>query len=916
MSAGAPWSVKGIDPKAREIAKDLARRSGMTLGEWLNTMIMDGDEDEAVVTPLGRRPAPQPGEDRRGRMRRLDDAYQAAEYDSDYDRVTRAIEDLAARIESAEARSTLAVSGIDQAVSGLLARLEAGERDQSATSARLEHVAEDIREEQTRMLDRLRQVEREAAGPRSAEALRALETALGKIANQLYEGEQRTRATLTETRQDLTAMLRRVDRLEARTPEAEIVDGVIGRVAERLEQAEGRTAEAIRSLESSFAQLDERLRAAEGRLGDDGREGRLERLADELSARFDESRAELIRHFDAAAEGRAGQLERALGELGAQVGAAEQRSAQAIDKMGHEVLRIAQNLNRRMTGVEQASAQSVERVAQAVEQRMRRSDGAHAQALEKLGGEIARISEKLTERIVHAERRSAQAVDDVGERIGRLADKIEHKQERASSEIADRIRQSEERTARLLAEARETIDRSLARAEERASAAAAEPGWGESPAPAAVAPASAAAFGALNPSPAPTLAARAAATEALFQEPAPDFPAFPAAAFDDTSFPTIEALQAEARGHAAPAAAAAASAQSFDDFFAPEAPAAAGPAPGFDDFNAETDFLGLDGMKAPPRPPVSTKEAIDAARAAARLGVRNSVPGESGGIFGSKATAGGKSRLQERVDRESKREGSAIRKGLIATGIAVVAMSAGVWAYSEIVDVQGAKSGKGGLSILPHGLFDDAKPAAPLAAVALEPTLAPAAPADRAAAEDLYLKAKEKLDAGDDVLGVDLLTQAANLGLASAQYHLSTLYADGEKGLAKDPVKTREWLARAAEGGNPQAMFNLGMLMYEGAGGPKDVPMAVKWLRRSAELGLGDAQYNLAYLYEQGQAVPPDPLEALKWYLIAAKAGDADARAAADRVGQGLRLSQRRDAERAARAFEPETPAPAVLASR
>jgi localization factor PodJL len=43
MTSGAPWSVKGIDPKAREIAKDLARRSGMTLGEWLNRMIVEAD---------------------------------------------------------------------------------------------------------------------------------------------------------------------------------------------------------------------------------------------------------------------------------------------------------------------------------------------------------------------------------------------------------------------------------------------------------------------------------------------------------------------------------------------------------------------------------------------------------------------------------------------------------------------------------------------------------------------------------------------------------------------------------------------------------------------------------------------------------------------------------------------------------
>ena len=44
MTAAGPWSVKGIDPKAREIAKDLARRSGMTLGDWLNQMIIDGGE--------------------------------------------------------------------------------------------------------------------------------------------------------------------------------------------------------------------------------------------------------------------------------------------------------------------------------------------------------------------------------------------------------------------------------------------------------------------------------------------------------------------------------------------------------------------------------------------------------------------------------------------------------------------------------------------------------------------------------------------------------------------------------------------------------------------------------------------------------------------------------------------------------
>ena len=51
MKFGVPWSVKGIRPEARETAKEAARRSGMPLGEWLNSVILQQaneieDEDE------------------------------------------------------------------------------------------------------------------------------------------------------------------------------------------------------------------------------------------------------------------------------------------------------------------------------------------------------------------------------------------------------------------------------------------------------------------------------------------------------------------------------------------------------------------------------------------------------------------------------------------------------------------------------------------------------------------------------------------------------------------------------------------------------------------------------------------------------------------------------------------------------
>ena len=48
MRFGVPWSVKGIRPEARKTAKEAARRSGVSLGEWLNSVIIDQAAQEGV----------------------------------------------------------------------------------------------------------------------------------------------------------------------------------------------------------------------------------------------------------------------------------------------------------------------------------------------------------------------------------------------------------------------------------------------------------------------------------------------------------------------------------------------------------------------------------------------------------------------------------------------------------------------------------------------------------------------------------------------------------------------------------------------------------------------------------------------------------------------------------------------------
>lgn len=470
MSAAAPWSVKGIDPKAREIAKDLARRSGMTLGEWLNSMIMEEPEDEGV-TPLPRRtPIPDPY-DRRSRSRRLDDAYG---YEDDRSgRLGASLEVIADRLEAVERRSTVAIQGVDQAVAGLVRRLEKQDEIGLGYARRIDDIADELREGHKR----LRRFEQET-GPRSEEGFARLDAALGAVSSRLFDLDERQRTTIG----DLRARMEAVEQAAGPGPGTD----VLAQVGARLDEAQERTSEALKGLERSFAALDQRLRDAEGRIEPEhAREAaRFEKLAETLTRQVEGSRVEMMRRLDVAeTEGRVDRIERALAAVGDQTRAAEQRSADAVEAMGREVLRIAQNLNVRVEKVETGGAaadvealgrelndrldREMQRHVQAVDQRLTRSDDQHALALERLGGEITRISDRLSERIAQSERRSAQALDDISRRLTESADKIEQRHDRASGELGERMRQSEERTARLLAEARESIEQRGVRAGRR-----------------------------------------------------------------------------------------------------------------------------------------------------------------------------------------------------------------------------------------------------------------------------------------------------------------------------------------------------------------------------------------------------------------------------------------------------------------
>lgn len=89
---------------------------------------------------------------------------------------------------------------------------------------------------------------------------------------------------------------------------------------------------------------------------------------------------------------------------------------------------------------------------------------------------------------------------------------------------------------------------------------------------------------------------------------------------------------------------------------------------------------------------------------------------------------------------------------------------------------------------------------------------------------------------------------AALAGKADAQAALGSYFYEGGSVLAKDDVLARKWFEHAAIGGNSEAMFNLGVMMMKGEGGPTDQPKAWAWFKLAQAGGSQKAAPALAAL--------------------------------------------------------------------
>jgi localization factor PodJL len=764
--SGAPWSVKGIDPKAREIAKDLARRSGMTLGEWLNHVIYDDNAETPADAPSARATASAVAPDRALAERMPERT--VARPPSENRTPRRPADDLGQVLASLEALSD---------------RFETAVEDQAAAAARFERAIGQLRADQSQVAQRLRAVENGASeGPAKAEALRALEGALNKVAVHMTDGEARQRAALVALRRDMGEEMQRV----------------------------------------------------------------------------------------------AGQVNQKVLEV-------ENRSADAIAQIGAEV----------------------SRVATAVEQRLRRADDAQAEALEKLGGEIARITERLSDRIAAAERRATQSVDEIGEQMARVTDRIHQRQEPNESELLERMRLSEERTAKLLEEARQTIERRLARRADQAEAAVPP-----APKPPELKPPEPTAFTSrwtpvsepveLMVEAQPVDEPPPAKLAAPLQPHAPVIATQPASTAPDDAA-AMAAVALAMAGVDDDDAAEASSLRAEPRFERPEAQ----PRPSAQDLirEARTAALVERTEIVRPRPEVFSPEAPPPEPAAVRSPHTERVAERA--PFRAAPDVEETVVFSDLSGRRRSGQSHSMRGVLLAGGVvgALGLASAGYIAMHPDV-VANLRHPKP----IPVGPPSQTQASQPQAAVAIAPAATPAPAADLDA---MFQDAAAKVDANDPS-GVEPLRNAANLGYAPAQRRLGKLYEDGGAGVAKDEAEGRRWTARAAANGDSRAMHNLGLDYYQGVGGPKNPVVAAEWFRRAAQLGLRDSQYNLARFYEAGLGMPQDLAQAYRWYLIAGKAGDAEALSRAQSIKPRLTPAEAARTEAAAGAFAPDKAAPPI----
>lgn len=460
----SPWSVKGIDPKARSVARERAQRQGVTLGQYLNSLLLEGDE--GVFEDIALAPAGLP---------RADD-------DSDLRRMSQEIDMLAQRLEASTARSARAVSGIDKSILGLMGKVDASGKAQLQALERVTRAMGEIESTQSALRNRIDSLE---ASNRTGniEGLKALEAALSRLGDtvsaQLHDAQREQEHLRTLFDDKVSQVANRVDDVarsvdhvvsSAVRSNSEGLAGRINQVEDKMSSVERRIEAGLNKISDAAARFESFESKAERAVGDTA--WRMERALETNLSRSREMSKQLLDRVDgieekhrealnslseavsritdrlSRAERKAdtavGVLERAVSEIdertlrnsrqadeNAQLQASFQKR---LDTFAEDIARpmhaLRADMERRIEDVLRSGstekAEQLERAIRQLQDQLRVSEARQADAVEAMSTQVDRLSRAVDERLRAVEGRDdSRSIEDVRREISRLADTID-----------------------------------------------------------------------------------------------------------------------------------------------------------------------------------------------------------------------------------------------------------------------------------------------------------------------------------------------------------------------------------------------------------------------------------------------------------------------------------------------------------
>lgn len=121
--------------------------------------------------------------------------------------------------------------------------------------------------------------------------------------------------------------------------------------------------------------------------------------------------------------------------------------------------------------------------------------------------------------------------------------------------------------------------------------------------------------------------------------------------------------------------------------------------------------------------------------------------------------------------------------------------------------------------------------------------------------------------------GEQLIATAAEAGVVNAMALLGYFYLVGSESFRPDSQLALQYLQRAAEGEQTEAMANLGVLYYQ----QKNLAQAYHFISKAAQAGYPHAQYHLALMLANGDGCTRDMIASEYWMAEAAEQGQLDA---------------------------------------